>query len=53
MFDGYITSIENNSYETISRQLLNLLETEENYKLEQQNDFGKTTGFRNTERVES
>ena len=40
MFDGYITPIENDSYETISRQLLKLLENEKNYTLELQNDFG-------------
>jgi len=40
MFDSYITPIENDSYETISDQLLKLLENEKNYTLELQNDFG-------------
>lgn len=40
MFDSYITPIENDSYKTISDLLLKLLEKEENYSLELQNDFG-------------
>ena len=41
MFDKYITPIENNSLESISNQLLDLVYSEKYYKIEDQEDFGK------------
>ena len=40
MFDKYITPIESNGYQDISNQLLNLINNDKSYTLDEQEDFG-------------
>jgi autotransporter strand-loop-strand O-heptosyltransferase len=40
MFDNYITPIESDDYQDISKQLLKLIDGEKSYKIENQKDFG-------------